>query len=505
MTKILLFLFACLLRITAASAEECTEGYVSDGKGGCRLPVCYDDADCSVDQVCRDGGTAEAKCVLKKDGSDCFCSLEQKEAGARRCYVHKGVCVPSFCEKYDDCPQGHTCIDSGDKGRLCKICDLDAKAPECNCPAKQLGDGRGRCVTPACTTTPNDTCSPGTHCVFPDKMAAACEDCQKGSQCTCPLEKVADGEGGCIVGCAYTSQVSCEKGINACQRCTRDNKCWLCIDCADGYYLDATNNVCRVCADNCTLCFSAVNCVECRNDYRLNAEGVCVPKVCTDYNKTFRTDCDIGQKKIETGITAGDGNECFTCVTLTCEDLKMHREKDGEWAEKCVRDGGSVSTDGKCFFCKAGVCPDGYSTETTSCPKNKKMVFDGKANGKPCARCEMKTCQEIDPDLRAQCDMSIFVPVPSDSAGRDGPCFTCRPKTCNERNKNYTISCPAGEVAEKIGVSGADGECVTCRGKTCREIDPTFISERKDCRKGRKISVGFSAYDGECFHCDTEE
>lgn len=505
MKKALFAVLFCFMGISAVHAEDCAEGYVSDGKGGCRLPACYDDADCHIDQVCENGGSAKARCVLKKDGSDCYCSVEQTKEGAKRCYVHKGVCTPAFCEKYNDCPEGQTCYDAGKEGKRCKICDMDAKMPDCHCPPGTLGNGAGGCIKPQCTTTPNDTCPVGQHCTFPDKSAAACEDCPAGTQCTCPLEKIADGKGWCVTGCAYTSQVSCEKGVKACQRCTRDNKCWVCNDCADGYYLDAARNLCRPCSDKCAICFSAMNCVECQEDHKLNAEGVCVPKVCTDYNKTFRTDCDIGQKRFETGITAGDGKECFTCVTLTCEDLKMHRDDDGPWAKRCLLDGGSVETDGKCFFCKAGVCPEGFSTETTRCPRDKKLAVDGKANGKPCGRCVPKLCAEIDEELKSSCDLSIETPVSTEFTGEDGACFLCTPKTCSERNKEYKTSCPDEKIAEKTGVTGKDGPCFICREKTCRELDPTFVTERRKCRKGRKISTGFSAFDGKCFYCDTDE
>ena len=474
---------------------NCPEGTVPTADG-CKAYACATDDDCAEGNRCENGKTENAQCVPCGKNEQCRCPEGQLSDGT-------GKCVPVACKTglvcsdtvtEQCCDAGMQCVNPDTVESYCAACEVDT---QCTCPDGYLVNKEGKCVKPACTK--NSDCPNGKYCENPGKSNAECVPCNEGEPCpTCPPGYVADGNGGCKLGCTFDSASVCVSGTTNCKTCTQSGGCYTCTDCKDGYYPD--NGTCISCkqkfGDDCEKCTSN-KCTTCAQWYEPDPyTGKCKPKACPDGYSTSVTSCNSCSTFSQSGYSAG--NPCGKCTAKSCSSVSCDESK-----------GYTASTDScGCTTCAEKACPSGYSTSITSCDSGYTLKTNGYSAGKACGKCEI-----------AKCPDGYSTNVTSCSGGKleingysgSNACGYCKRQTCAEMGGS--TSCGQGYEPRTIGSSGwtgvytweaSDGTCYDCIKRECPAGYSTSVTY-SSCAAKNQI-LGSNGYSGSevCGRCETD-
>ena len=427
---------------------NCPEGTVPTADG-CKAYACATDDDCAEGNRCENGKTENAQCVPCGKNEQCRCDKGQLSDGTGKC-VSVTCKTGLVCSKditKQCCDAGMQCVNPDTVESYCAACEVDT---QCTCPDGYLVNKEGKCVKPACTK--NSDCPNGKYCENPGKSNAECVPCNEGEPCpTCPSGYVADGKGGCKLGCTFDTASVCVSGTANCKTCTQSGGCYTCTDCKDGYYPD--NGTCISCkqkfGDDCEKC-TPNKCTTCAQWYEPDPyTGKCKPKACPDGYST--TEKCYSYEKQETNGYSG-GKACIKCVFKTCAEMGFveNRASCGPEFDYVKNEYTLGAGDVRCYSCQK--CPTGYT-----------------GNGKLSA-CEAGKKKESMQDNAA--------------------CVRC--VNCNA---GESCGCPAGQLADGNGGCKSVDPCanVTCDGgKVCS--NGTCV-----CPSNKPYSAG-----GQCRECTSD-
>ena len=510
---------------------NCPEGTVPT-PDGCKEYACAVDEDCAEGNRCENGKTENAQCVPCGKNEQCRCPEKQLSDGTGKCVPVECktglVCSDTVTEQC--CDAGMQCVNPDTVESYCAACEVDT---QCTCPDGYLVNKEGKCVKPECKT--NSDCPNGKYCENPGKSNAECVPCNEGEPCpTCPTGYVADGNGGCKLGCTFDTASVCVSGTTNCKTCTQSGGCYTCTDCKDGYYPD--NGTCVSCkqkfGDDCEKC-TPNKCTTCDDGYEPDPyTGKCKPKACPDGYSTSVTSCGNGYTLKTNGYSGGSacgycepnacpsgystsvtscnscstfsqsgysaGNPCGKCTAKSCSSVSCDESK-----------GYTASTDScGCTTCAEKACPSGYSTSITSCDSGYTLKTSGYSAGKACGKCEM-----------AKCPDGYSINVTSCSGGKleingysgSNACGYCKRQTCAEMGGS--TSCGEGYEPRTIGSSGwtgvytweaSDGKCYDCIKRECPAGYSTSVTY-SSCTSKNQI-FGSNGYSGSevCGRCELD-
>ena len=474
---------------------NCPEGTVPT-PDGCKEYACAVDEDCAEGNRCENGKTENAQCVPCGKNEQCRCPEKQLSDGTGKCVPVECktglVCSDTVTEQC--CDAGMQCVNPDTVESYCAACEVDT---QCTCPDGYLVNKEGKCVKPECKT--NSDCPNGKYCENPGKSNAECVPCNEGEPCpTCPTGYVADGNGGCKLGCTFDTASVCVSGTTNCKTCTQSGGCYTCTDCKDGYYPD--NGTCVSCkqkfGDDCEKC-TPNKCTTCDDGYEPDPyTGKCKPKACPDGYSTSVTSCGNGYTLKTNGYSGGSacgycepnacpsgystsvtscnscstfsqsgysaGNPCGKCTAKSCSSVSCDESK-----------GYTASTDScGCTTCAEKACPSGYSTSITSCDSGYTLKTSGYSAGKACGKCEAAKCPDGYSVSVTWCFGNEKLETNGSAGGK--ACGKCVLKTCAEMG--YSTSCGQGYDRESYGSNGstyfytsegADGTCYQCVKREC--------------------------------------
>ena len=389
----------CECVVCTGSDCNCPEGTVPTADG-CKAYACATDDDCAEGNRCENGKTENAQCVPCGKNEQCRCPEKQLSDGTGKCVPVECktglVCSDTVTEQC--CDAGKQCVNPDTVESYCAACEVDT---QCTCPDGYLVNKEGKCVKPACTK--NSDCPNGKYCENPGKSNAECIPCNEGEPCpTCPSGYVADGNGGCKLGCTFDTASVCVSGTANCKTCTQSGGCYTCTDCKDGYYPD--NGTCVSCkqkfGDDCEKC-TPNKCTTCKNGYEPDPyTGKCKAKACpSGYAANIRS-CSNGRKKVDSSYYSGTSvcKQCVDCnagETCSCRNGKVADGNGGCTCPAGKVDDGNGGCKVPCTYSTESACTSGIS-RCASCSKDSNGCYNCSAcasgytlkNGK----CVEKTC-----------------------------------------------------------------------------------------------------------------
>ena len=522
----------CECVVCTGSDCNCPAGTVPTADG-CKEYACAVDEDCAEGNRCENGKTENAQCVPCGKNEQCRCPEGQLSDGT-------GKCVPVACKAglvcsnditEQCCDAGMQCVNPDTVESYCAACEVDT---QCTCPDGYLVNNEGNCVKPECKT--NSDCPNGKYCENPGKSNAECIPCNEGEPCpTCPTGYVADGNGGCKLGCTFDTASVCVSGTTNCKTCTQSGGCYTCTDCKDGYYPD--NGTCVSCkqkfGDNCEKC-TPNKCTTCDDGYEPDPyTGKCKAKACPSGHSTT-IKCENGTKEAVSSYYSG-ASVCKKCVNCNAGEqcaCPAGQLADGKGGCKSVNPCANVTCDGG-KVCSAGSCV---------CP-NSAPYTDGSGKCQPCLQdshcknnqtCSNYQCVDLkcDPECQTasnhQCNdkppppgyKKVEKPLPGRPPAQ--PCgtdeqaeykcgyYTCKTIICPPGFINAGRGCPSGQkfVPPKPteNVSPICGRCIT----DCSICHNGYVDMKgKSCSYGQVIEYaprcsytnGYSGYVAECGKC----
>uniref|UniRef100_A0A8W8KID3 EGF-like domain-containing protein n=1 Tax=Magallana gigas TaxID=29159 RepID=A0A8W8KID3_MAGGI len=252
-------------------------------------------------KICSDGCNKQCD----KNTGDCICK------GSRWGNLCNQTC-PSSCDKNTCNSNTGACIrDTG----YCEKCKIGYMGDVCNqsCPDHCVHcDQNGyKCLT--CVNKRNQTCAYG------------CEDGWFGELC----------------------DDKCSAAVLNCVQCFLTDNAPVCTHCADRWYLMDTN--CIKCPENCSLCVSSEECLECKNTFyygktcNLTCNTACINKTC-DITGICEHGCDNSKYGKECDKECM--KHCKTCLNSTmcleCEDGYFGKSCTmcPKCCDGCIRDHG---------------------------------------------------------------------------------------------------------------------------------------------------------------------
>ena len=459
----------CECVVCTGSDCNCPAGTVPTADG-CKEYACAVDEDCAEGNRCENGKTENAQCVPCGKNEQCRCPEKQLSDGTGKCVPVECktglVCSDTVTEQC--CDAGKQCVNPDTVESYCAACEVDT---QCTCPDGYLVNKEGKCVKPECKT--NSDCPNGKYCENPGKSNAECIPCNEGEPCpTCPSGYVADGKGGCKLGCTFDTASVCVSGTTNCKTCTQSGGCYTCTDCKDGYYPD--NGTCVSCkqkfGNDCEKC-TPNKCTTCDDGYEPDPyTGKCKPKACPSSLSTNPT-CQAGSRVKES--TAYSGNSvCKFCEPCSkgekcnCPDGKIAdgngRCVDADPCANVTCDGGKVCSAGSC------VCP------------NSAPYTDGSGKCQPCL--QDSHCKNNQTCSNYQC-----VDLKCDPECQDAFNHQCNNKPPPPGYKKVEKPLPGHPPAQQCG-TGEQPE-YKCGYYTCKQIQcPSgFINAGKGCPPGQKF------------------
>lgn len=320
--------------------EKCKIGYMGD--------ICNES--CQDHCVyCDQNGYKCQKCVKKRYGLNCelICPLECGGNGS--CDIETGicnVCPPGYFGK--TCTQ--RCSEWCDSSNIC-----DQITGQCqSCIAGRYGPN---CLEQCRTQCMNSTCFSNQTCAY------GCEDGWVGAQC----------------------DMECKAVVLNCVQCYLTDNAPVCTHCDDRWYLMDTN--CIKCPENCSLCVSSEECLECKNNLyygktcNLTCNTACINKTC-DITGSCKHGCDNSKYGKECDKECM--KHCKTCLNSTmC--LKCGDGYFGKSCTMCPENCTKCENRSTCTHCKMG-----WTYDNGKClKKNKKhpdptCIGDGENNDSNC-------------------------------------------------------------------------------------------------------------------------
>ncbi|CAJ1459744.1 unnamed protein product [Effrenium voratum] len=357
-------------------------------------------------------------------------------------------------------------------------------------------------------------------------------------------------------------------GIGECLHCTNSKYLnpvkWTCEEvCPDGYYPDGTgtsNRTCTQCASDCAKCFSAAECVQCKNNKHLSPTGSCgvscppgyqkhgedstggtcwpcPPKcrTCSDWyicdvcepgayllpNRTCLDSCDDGYYKDDSGATEDTGGVCTECYETcskcsgreTCSECQQHTYLSR--VDYMCR---STCEDG---FYQKGVAEVGNTCE--ACPGSCSLC----SSAEKCSACTEgffltpnETCDESCPDGyygNSSLGSCESCPAFCDRCSDANTCMDCMKSRTLTAAATCDFVCPEGFYKNGTGTIGDScqrcpsgcGRCIAGMFSpvVCLEcVDYNFLTHRGECVKicpeGYYPEAGDGPIGGMCKTCD---
>ncbi|MFT7579714.1 MAG: hypothetical protein ACI9MR_001380 [Myxococcota bacterium] len=416
----------------------CSDGYQSDGAGGCRDSDDCGSGPCGVGNTCMDTGVNSYSCGCSggeyDDGTTCASCEPIANCGTVSCTTADDesclTCDGGYqsdgaggCEDINDCaasPCGSgTCMDTGvssysctcsdghyDTGTTCSACDAtcstcdDAGSTNCTgCPGGF--DLVGGACTPSANPCAGDPCGVG----------GSCQDMSGVAVCACPDGAFGDGSATCnpctVLGgcgqltCTDASDSMCgmcnagfyDDGAGGCSACTPIGNCDA-VGC-----LDDMDETCSMCATN----YEDDGAGGCRNIDDCTGAPCGMSGACNDGLGTYSCTCDDG--------FYDDATTCAMCDAVTnCPDVSC-----------------SVAGDSVCDMCSIGFYDDGAGgcAESTACEASNVAgtliisgVMDATLSGGKPKVIELYVLSDI-------ADLSIYgVGSANNGGGTDGEEFT---------------------------------------------------------------------------------
>jgi formylglycine-generating enzyme required for sulfatase activity len=265
--------------VECLDAADCAEGQICSGGVCAAEPMCENDDQCEIGQICIDGD-----CVTGcRSQRDCPPAQQCVEAlGAH------GRCVD--CEGDGDCDPGwicqdHVCVPYCTSHEHCApaYCDLEShQCVECiedaHCDREAGLICRAQACVPGCRV--DDDCPDG----FCDQASAGCVDCLNNDHCSLGQVCVDDQ---CVVGCQTDRDCPdgrlCDPEAGAhgrCVECLGDDDCDAAYVCRDGLceFHCADDGDCAAPTPACDA--ASGTCVACTGDGHCGAGQVCVDFQC---------------------------------------------------------------------------------------------------------------------------------------------------------------------------------------------------------------------------------
>ena len=434
---------------------DTSQGYHSDGKGGCTNDPC-------IPNPCKT--TNQTRCKANNQKAECLCDIGTHD--------ENGKCVADKKCEANTCNQHGTC--SENQGRVSCKCNVGYTGPFCSVCDKSKNyhsDGKGGCTNDPCTPNPcnkvNKTvckaqgvqaiCSCNTGYHLDNQVCVKDEVCQSN---TC------SGKGSCSVVGGRT-QCKCNMGYTGkdCSQCDK----------ANNYHPDGkggcTNDPCipNPCKQaNKTVCKSSGLQHQCSCDAGYHSDGKggctndpCIPDPCLAQNKACR--------KV---------NGQAQCYTPPCNDNNP-----------CTQD---LVSQGKCVHnklpdntsCQTSLCLTGETCQQGQCTGGNKRICNDK---KPCTRdsCDpTKGCQHVNDDTIVpddgfactvdKCSQGIATHTPDDARCDDGK-YCTGVESCNPKNSGANAQgCIATNVPQ---APPAPGPCQSYGA--CDEATKTFPLTKK--------------------------
>lgn len=501
--------YSCDCVVCTGSDCNCPEGTVPT-PDGCKAYACAVDEDCAEGNRCENGGTESAQCVPCGKNEQCRCDEGQLSDGTGKC-VSVTCKTGLVCSKditKQCCDAGMQCVNPDTVESYCAACEVDT---QCTCPDGYLVNKEGKCVKPACTK--NSDCPNGKYCENPGKSNAECVPCNEGEPCpTCPSGYVADGKGGCKLGCTFDTASVCVSGTTNCKTCTQSGGCYTCTDCKDGYYPD--NGTCISCkqkfGDNCEKC-TPNKCTICDDGYEPDPyTGKCKPKACPPSLSTNPT-CPAGYRVKESTAYSGNsvckfcepcskGEQCAcpagqvadgnggckaactystnaACVSGSSNCASCSKDSDGCYnCSKC-----SNGFELRSNICEPKACPNGYTAGLT-CGDGFTTDKNGKSGTQDCVKCSVIPCSSASfpgkyknfSTTKPACTTKSEWYTKALGKSGDATCYAC---ACDGTTFGGGGCCSGG----KVTCGGAEGPCVEC----CNDSN---CSDGKKCVNGSCVA-----------------
>ena len=513
----------CAAGDNAGCETPCPEGQVPDGKGGCGTYACTSDSDCPEGNQCKNPSTLDAYCDPCTRGTSCNCPAGKVADGTGNCVAiacdADATCSGEMCCKLNPAyGEGYTCANGGSVDAICVLCEIGT---QCTCDDGYIVNDQYKCVKPECKT--NSDCPNGKYCENPGKSNAECVPCKEGEPCpTCPPGYVADGNGGCKLGCTFDTAPLCVSGTANCKTCTQSGGCYTCTDCKDGYYPD--NGTCVSCkqkfGDDCEKC-TPNKCTTCDDGYEPDPyTGKCKPKACpSGYSTTIK--CENGTKEAVSSYYSGASvcKKCVNCAAGEQCNCPAGQISDGNGGCKtactyttnamCVSGSSNCASCSKdsdgcynCSACAAGfelknnacepkACPNGYTAGLT-CGDGFTTDKNGKSGTQDCVKCSVIPCSSASfpgnyknfSTTKPACTTKSEWYTKALGKSGDATCYAC---ACDGTTFGGGGCCSGG----KVTCSGKEGPCVECcndsgcpDGKKC--VNSSCVA---DCPSGYSTSV----------------
>jgi len=439
-----------------SDGNPCTTGEACDNgecTGGTTVCDCTQDSDCEPwedGNLCNGTLACNAGSCVVDQSTIIACEQDDNTCSVATCQPADGSC------KTDKLKAGTSCND----GNACTAFDFCSGGGEC------IGEKIGCNDKNVCT---DDTCDPGTGCVYTSTLGA----CDDGDECTDTDTCNADGacvgsgitcddsnectEDSCdpTSGCVYTpTAAACDDG-NACtdvDTCVDGTCAGTPIVCDD--LLDCTDNSC----DPELGCIVFNNTNSCDDGDPCTLDDVCAQGLCAGTPNT----CDDGNVCTDDSCAPGVGCE-NTDNTLDCDDEDACTQSDvcadGICAGEAIKD---------CLpNCGDNLCDDGDGEHCSNCPQDC-GVCDGdccESNGT--TGCQDETVTQCVCDLDSYCcdtdwdDLCVGTAV--DECALD--CVACGDSQCTGDETCVTCqqdcgSC-LGDCCEDNGTLGCSDDDVT--------------------------------------------
>jgi len=410
-------------------------------------PLCDTCTNTTVCTACKDPDTQALSTTSVPGDMKCFAippNCESIDATGASDAAVCDVCKPGFSNDNGT----HTQCDSMCDVANCASCNTSATCDACK-------DNYGLQQIDA---VPNLGCLALSNCLSLNLTAQSatpvCETCNDGYYLAAPL---------------------CTKcPLSKCKACDTTTP-FSCSVCLDGYKLNAANDKCEACVDDCKSCSDLTTCATCEDGFGLTDSSTC--SACSEYCIDCAADvnvcvqCDVDNFpdiKLIGGACVFCPDNCAACSLNADEELVCDNCMAGYTVEP---DSGSctpcpllcdvcdfVDVDGTDQL-SCTTCSDGYGTNShvcTNCPSNCRTCGYAADRGNVCSQCK-----------------SGFTVVNGLCEACPSNCLTCSsPTTCSECSNGYGLNWKKTACVECPELTDIDN-CMLCNDHPPYENDTT--------------------------------
>ncbi|KAL4450910.1 hypothetical protein ABPG74_011752 [Tetrahymena malaccensis] len=254
-----------------------------------------------------------------------------------------------------------------------------------------------------------------------------------------------------------------------CQTCASGNTN-SCLSCPSNYYLDATQNTCNICSNNCVNCVNQLTCSQCQSGYILDANNQCV--ICDQTCKTCSNQVNQCTSCFDGYYLNTSTNNCSPCITGCKQCNNSTSCNIGQCINPYFYDANTQtcqSCSPQCLNCNNSSdctsCEDGYvliSGSCTQCNQKCKKCSQSASNCSECFKNQLLN--------NGNCQQKYFC-FPS--------CVT--PLICNS---SYQCECLEGYYKNSSNIcTQCIQHCQNCSdSSTCQTCFPNYVlTSSKTC------------------------